>query len=145
MGCEREKYAEAEDFERMLAADDRWLQPAGPQDRPVPWYKMDRYDCQGQKMSKSQNVEIDLVDRVDQLLEPLWHVRARRGQIPRERNQKREDEIRCSNDQSGASFQHGGKTLGSPQRAPGTKDEQQLPGKRIEEPMSASDSSVGSS
>src|SRR3979411_3251986 len=57
MGWEREKYAEAEDFERMLAADDRRLQPAGPQDRPVPRHKTDYYECQSQKKRKTQKIE----------------------------------------------------------------------------------------
>jgi len=83
--------------ERMLAADDRWLQPAGPQDRPVPWHKTDCYDCQSQKMSKSQNVEIDLVDRVDQLFQPVRDVLAHAGQIPGQRDDEGKQQV-CSRD-----------------------------------------------
>ena len=132
-----QEYAQAEDFERVLPADDRRPQPTRFQHRPLAGNEPHRHHRQRQKMRKAQRVEIDLIDRVDQLLQPVRNVLAHAGQIPGQRNDEGEQEIRDRYAQGDPRLQHRPESLRSPQRAPGAEHEQQLPGKWIEIPMSA--------
>src|SRR5262249_50678814 len=71
----------------------------------------------------------------DQLLQPVRNVLARAGQIPGQRNDEGEQEIRDRYAQGYPRLQHSSEPLRSPERTPGAEHEQQLPGERIEEPV----------
>ena len=100
-------------------------------------HEMNRYHGQREEMRKPQHVEIDLVDRIDQFLQPVRHILARRGkyQVSEMRNANTRYAAATTSVTRDCSTPD--ESLGSPERAPGTEDEQQLPGERIEIPMPA--------
>src|SRR5947209_6565352 len=96
---------------------------------------MNRYHCQGQEMRKSQDVEINLVDGINQLFEPVRDKLAQPRHIPAQRNEECKNKISDSNRQRRGRLPHICEALRSSQRTPGTEHKQQLPGKRIKEPV----------
>src|SRR6516165_5099219 len=69
-----QEYAQAENFQRMLPADDGRPSPPRFQQRPVARHEAHRQHRQREEMRKAQDIEIDLVDRVDQLFQPVRDV-----------------------------------------------------------------------
>ena len=70
MGRKRQEHPEAEDFQRMLAAQDRRPQPGRFQRRPVARHEIHGDRRERQEMREAQHVEIGLVDRIDLFARP---------------------------------------------------------------------------
>ena len=86
-------------------------------------------------MREPQHVEIGLVDRVHPLLDPARHHVAQLWQVPCQRDAERREQIGERNCQRDARGQNAGHSPRSAQRAPRAEHEQQLPGERIERPI----------
>ena len=134
---EGQEYPEAEDLERMPAADDSRPARRRLERRPVRRHQPDRDHRQRQEMQNAQNVEIGLVDGVDGFADEFRHVGAECRKIPGHRNSEREGEVAESQGDNhprlGPACQPGRAAEGTP----GAKYEQQLPGQRIERPVAA--------
>src|ERR1700730_19173762 len=90
MRCERQKHPEAEDLQRMLAADYRRSQPGTLEYRPFSRNEPHRDDRQREEMHKAQNVKIGLVDRVHPVRHPLRYEIAGAREIPGHDDRERE-------------------------------------------------------
>src|SRR5437870_9870198 len=87
-------------------------------------------------MGKAQDIEVGLVDRVDQLLEPdrQVHEAVQERQVPGQRDESRERNIGERHRRRQTPVQEGSKPLSSTECAPCPEHEQELPGKGVEVP-----------
>ena len=89
MAGEGQEHAEAEDLQRMLAAQDQRLQPVRFQPRPVLRQEAHGERRQREEMRKAQHVEIGLVDRIHPLLDPLRQPVVHLRHVPGQRDVER--------------------------------------------------------
>src|SRR3954452_24714669 len=123
MGRKGKKYAQAKHFKRVLPAYDRRPQSPTPEERPIVRGEPDGNYCEREKMRKAQYVQIHLIDRVNELLQPARHKLSRAGQVPGQRDEKREHKVSNSNPQGQPRAQYRGEPLRAAQRTPGAEYE----------------------
>src|SRR5512135_1733655 len=85
-------------------------------------------------MREPEYVEIGFADRIDPLLEPLWHQKTELREIPGHRDAERRHDIGDRDSLRDRRQNESRYSLRPAQRAPGAEYEQQLPEKRIESP-----------
>ena len=69
----RQKYPQAENLQRMLAADYRRPEDRRFQARPMPRHEADGDGGERQEMRKPQHIEIGLIDRIHPIRQPAGH------------------------------------------------------------------------
>ena len=99
MPRERQEHAEAENLQRVLAAQDQRPQPSGFQSGPVLWQEADGNGRQRQEMREPEHVEIGLVDGIHPLLDPARHQMAQLREIPGQGDAERREQIGETNPQ----------------------------------------------
>src|SRR5580704_529758 len=87
------EYAEAENLQRVLPANNGWLQDRRFEDGPVARYETHRYRRQREKMRKAQHVKIGLVDRIHPFTQPVGYETAERLDVPGQRDREGEHQI----------------------------------------------------
>src|SRR5262245_37828910 len=105
----------------MLAAYDGWVKHPGVQARPGPGDEPHRHGCQRQEMGKTQDVEVGLVNRIDQILEPDWQVdeAVEAWDVPRESDDDPERDIGQRETRGEGRAQGRAEPFGASHRAPG--------------------------
>src|SRR5262249_29055800 len=137
MSRERQKYAEAEDFERVLAAQDRGFEYRPIERGPTRRHETHGQDGKREEVHQAHDVEIGLIDRIDNLAEPARHEVTIPREIPGHHDREGEHQVGNGKRRNDARADQTRDPLGSADPEPRADDKQKLPGERIEYPLAA--------
>ena len=133
----RKEDTEAKDRQRVLP--DRTSGRSGFESAawPVARDVAHEHHRQRQEVDQPEHVEIGFVDRIDDMDHPFRNHRIQHRNVPGHHNQERERDPDERQDQDGARPDQCRNLRGPVEAAPGPEHEQQLPGERVEVPVSS--------